>query len=73
MTKLINNNGFYRLPTILSMLGGISKSLFYSKVQSGEWPKPVRLSERVSVWRKNDIHELILKIEMQNSVEVQND
>jgi prophage regulatory protein len=37
----------------------ISRSSFLSGVKSGIYPKPVKLSERTTAWRVEDIRELI--------------
>lgn len=38
-----------------AVLGGISTSTFVRGVRSGRYPKPVRISERVVRWRREDI------------------
>jgi len=37
----------------------ISRSTFLSGVKSGKYPKPVKLGERTSAWRKADILALL--------------
>jgi predicted DNA-binding transcriptional regulator AlpA len=37
----------------------ISRSSFLAGVKSGKYPKPVKLSERTTAWRVEDIRELI--------------
>lgn len=37
----------------------VSKSTWWARVASGEYPKPVKLGARVSVWRVEDIRRLI--------------
>ena len=45
---------FLRLPEVRSTVG-MSRSQIYRLIQSGEFPKPVKLGLRVSVWPDNDI------------------
>ncbi|ESS72881.1 transcriptional regulator, AlpA family [Methyloglobulus morosus KoM1] len=37
----------------------ISRSSFLSGVKTGKYPKPVKLSERTTAWRVEDIRQLI--------------
>lgn len=37
----------------------VSKSCWWAGVKSGRFPKPVKLSERVTAWRAEDIRALI--------------
>lgn len=37
----------------------ISRSFFLDGVKKGRFPKPVKLSARVSVWRRSEIEDLI--------------
>jgi len=53
--------GYYRLSQVLEIIP-ISKSLFWEKVKSGEFPQPVKLSARTTAWLKVDIHNLINKL-----------
>ena len=48
--------GFIRLPKLLSLIP-ISKSSIYAKVKKGEFPAPVKLSERTSAWSVQEIRE----------------
>jgi predicted DNA-binding transcriptional regulator AlpA len=43
------------IPAILP----ISRTSFLNGVKSGKYPKPVKLGERTTAWRVEDIHELI--------------
>ncbi|RIJ23960.1 AlpA family phage regulatory protein [Henriciella barbarensis] len=53
--------GFLRLKSILAPYGPIpvSKSTWWAGVKDGRFPKPKKLGERVTVWRVEDIRELI--------------
>lgn len=50
--------GFVRLPLILSVFP-VSRSAFWAGVKSGKYPQPVKLSERTTAWRVEDIRALI--------------
>jgi len=43
----------------------VSRATWYQMVKDGRAPKPIRLSEGVSVWRIADIEEMLAKIEQQ--------
>lgn len=49
--------GFYRLKEILEIIP-ISKSFWYTQIEKGNIKKPTLLSEGISVWSKNYIHDL---------------
>ncbi len=55
--------GFARLKQILGPGGPIpvSKSSWWEGVRTGRYPKPVRLSPGVTVWRVEDIRALIAR------------
>lgn len=45
---------FVRLPAVLERTG-LSRSTIYSMVEKGEFPKPVKLSERAVAWPDYEI------------------
>ncbi len=45
---------FLRLPQVLTIIP-VSKSTWWAGIRSGKYPRPVKLSERTSAWRRNDI------------------
>jgi len=47
-------SGFLRQPQVLGLVP-ISKSTLWRRVQAGTFPMPVKLSERVTVWRSEDV------------------
>ena len=60
--------GFLRLPQIVGDktcippipgLIPVCKSAWWAGVKAGRFPKPIKLSPRVTVWRVEDIRELI--------------
>ena len=53
--------GYVRLPTVLLHIG-IGKSSWWNGIQEGRFPKPLKLSPRVSVWRAEDIRKLISEL-----------
>ncbi|RFB99346.1 hypothetical protein B5K11_02640 [Rhizobium leguminosarum bv. trifolii] len=62
-------DGFVRLKQILGPDGPlpISKSGFWAGVKTGKFPKPRKISARVTVWRAEDIQLLLQKIEQGNT------
>ena len=64
------DTGFLRLPQIIGdpkanppipPLIPIKKTAWWEGCKSGRYPKPVKLSPRVTVWRVEDIRNLIAK------------
>ena len=53
--------GLVRIRQILAPAGPIpvSKSTWWAGVKDGRFPKPLKLGARVTVWRVEDIRELI--------------
>ena len=77
MTKELNIQtslpqvGFVRLSTILGNpkavppidpIIPISKSSWWEGIKKGIYPKPVKLSERTTAWKWQDIHDLVAKL-----------
>ncbi|MEQ1789553.1 MAG: AlpA family phage regulatory protein [Rickettsiales bacterium] len=50
--------GFLRLPEILKLIP-VSKSTWWAGVKSGRFPQSIKLGERITAWRAQDIHTLI--------------
>ena len=50
--------GFLRQPQVLAFVP-ISKSTLWRRIQARTFPAPVKLSERVTVWRAEDIRRWI--------------
>lgn len=57
----IPSYGFLRLPQILAIFP-ISRSAWWEGCKSGRFPKPVKLGPRTTVWRAEDIAELITRV-----------
>jgi len=53
--------GFLRLRDVLRFYP-VSKSTWWAGVQSGRFPKPVKLSERTTAWKTEDIRDLIERV-----------
>lgn len=52
--------GFMRLPAVLAVIP-VSKTTWWVGVKAGRFPKPVKLGERITAWRAEDIRTLIEK------------
>ena len=54
-------SGFLRLKQILGPRGPIpvSRSTWWAGVKAGRYPKPVKLGQRITAWRVEDIRKLI--------------
>ena len=46
--------GYVRLPQILSVIP-ISKSSWWAGIKSGKYPKQIKLGEKTSVWKAEEI------------------
>ena len=55
------STGYVRLPVVLHHIP-ISKSTWWDGIQKGRFPKPIKLSERCTAWRAEDIHALIVSL-----------
>ncbi len=55
---LESNLGFYRLPQILELIP-MSKSSWWSGINSGKLPKGFNIGSNIAVWLKADIHKLL--------------
>lgn len=50
--------GFVRLKKVLEVIP-VSRSTWFRGIQAGLYPKPVKIGERASAWRVEDIRKLI--------------
>ena len=57
-TLTLPETGFLRQPQVLTFVP-ISKSTLWRRIQARTFPEPVKLSERVTVWRAEDIRRWI--------------
>ena len=64
----IDGPGFLRLHEIVNHprnpkpLIPISRSGFWAKVKSGEYPQPVKLGPKTTAWKRDDIMELVKQL-----------
>lgn len=56
----IPSTGFIRQAVLLKQLP-FSKTTLWRNVKQGSFPKPVKLSERVTAWRAEDVHKWLQK------------
>ena len=61
MDTNIPSTGFLRLPQILKLFP-ISMSAWWQGCRQGRYPQPVKLGPRTTVWRAEDIRELIQSV-----------
>jgi predicted DNA-binding transcriptional regulator AlpA len=52
--RAVSSNVFLRLPQVLARVP-ISRSTLWRRVNDGTFPRPLKLSDRVTVWRSEDI------------------
>lgn len=62
LVPTIPKQGFVRLRTILAVIP-VSKTTWWEGVKTGRFPKPVKLSERITAWRAEDIDALIQRLD----------
>lgn len=55
---LFPETGFLRQPQVLALVP-ISKSTLWRRIQARTFPEPLKLSQRVTVWRVEDIRRWI--------------
>jgi predicted DNA-binding transcriptional regulator AlpA len=60
-TTSMPQEGFVRLPQVLHVLGN-GKTTFWEGIKTGRFPAPVKLGPRTSVWKVEDIRNLISRI-----------
>ena len=61
MTQTIPFTGFLRLRQILQIIP-VSKSVWWEGCKTGRFPKPIKLSERTTVWKAEDIAALVKRL-----------
>ena len=49
---------FYRVPQILELLP-VGRSTWWAGVKSGRFPPSIKIGPRTTVWRAQDIHDLL--------------
>ena len=58
MHHLLPETGFIRLVNILKIIP-VGKTTWWAGVKSGRFPEPIKLGERTTAWRVEDIRALI--------------
>jgi predicted DNA-binding transcriptional regulator AlpA len=61
MIHTIPETGFVRLSQILTVIP-LGKTSWWAGVKSGRFPKPIKLSERCTAWKAEDIRDLIKEL-----------
>jgi len=59
-TQTLPSEGLLRISQVLKFIP-VSRSHWWQGVKEGRYPRPIKLSERVTVWRASDIRALIEK------------
>lgn len=60
MFDSLPQTGYIRLPAVLKIYP-VSKSTWWAGIKSGKYPAGVKLSQRVTAWKVDDIRTLIQK------------
>lgn len=56
---ILNNDiGFYRINDLLNIIP-VSKATIWNWVKASKFPRPTKISSRVTVWQKKQIHEYL--------------
>lgn len=58
MFESLPTTGYVRLPVVLKVYP-VSKSTWWAGIKSGKYPAGIKLSERVTAWKVEDIRALI--------------
>ncbi len=59
--QLLPQAGFLRLPQVLQIIP-VGKSTWWAGIQSGRFPKGVKLGPRTTAWRVEDIRQLLQEL-----------
>ena len=54
-TQELPTTGYLRQARLIPHIVPFSSATLWRKVKSGDFPKPVKLSERVTAWRWEDV------------------
>lgn len=66
MSVTIPKQGFLRLPQVLAIIP-ISKSSWWEGCRIERFPKPVKIGPRITVWRAEDIMDLVQTLGQRNA------
>ena len=56
----MSQNRFIRMPDLRQKVG-LSKSQIYKLIQQGEFPEPIKLGKKISVWTDSEVEEWMSK------------
>jgi predicted DNA-binding transcriptional regulator AlpA len=56
------NDTLLRVPAIIQRMGGVSRAYWWLGVKNGKFPRGIKLSPRVTVWKSSDIEKLIASL-----------
>jgi prophage regulatory protein len=56
--EAVPQEGLLRIGGVLELIP-VSRSHWWQGVKEGKYPQPIKLSERVTVWRASDIRALV--------------
>jgi len=59
--QLLPQAGFLRLPQVLQIIP-VGKSTWWAGIQTGRFPKGVKLGPRTTAWRVEDIRQLLQEL-----------
>ena len=59
--QLLPQVGFLRLPQVLQIIP-VGKSTWWAGIQTGRFPKGVKLGPRTTAWRVEDIRQLLQEL-----------
>ncbi|MGE4263382.1 MAG: helix-turn-helix transcriptional regulator [Desulfovibrio sp.] len=63
--EILSAASLLRLPQVLSVIP-VSRSTWWNRVRSGDFPQPVKLGPRTTAWRASDIADLLARLSDQN-------
>lgn len=61
LQNTLPNTGFVRLPQILSVIP-VGRTTWWTGVKAGKYPAPIKLGANTTVWKAEDIHDLIARL-----------
>lgn len=60
---MTTSDSLLRLPQVLAIIP-ISRSAWYQGIKENRFPKPVKLSSKISAWKMSDIQKLMGGVEV---------
>ena len=62
----MNKDRLLRLNQIIPDILPVSRSHFWQGVKDGRYPQPIKISERITVWRESEILEIFTDTDSRN-------